>query len=154
MTVLISSDHGGFELKQKLVTWLSESQEDLQIEDMGPFELEEDDDYPMYAFPLAEQVVERNGDDEEVLGILICRSGNGMVIAANKVEGARAALCFTELHATMARKDDFANILVLDADYSEVDQQFDIVSAFLAASPEVGGRHERRVNQIISYEQS
>ncbi len=96
MNIYIASDHGGFELKNKLVDFLTASVElsqqlgTLSINDLGPNELIEEDDYPDYAFKVAEKVAESLGS----LGILICRSGNGMVIAANKVKRIICCLSF------------------------------------------------------------
>lgn len=145
--IYISSDHGGFKLKNELINWLTESE--YEVADMGPFELQPEDDYPEYAFPLAEKVAQEEG----VIGVLICRSGNGMAIAANKVKGIRAALCFSDQHAAKSREDDHANILVLDADYSGQTPQ-EILQAFLSASPSNDERHVRRVNEIAKYEET
>jgi ribose 5-phosphate isomerase B len=146
MNIFIASDHGGFELKNNLVTWLTE-QNLGEVIDMGPSALNPDDDYPTFAFPVAEKVVATSGS----VGILICRSGNGMAIAANKVKGARAALCFSAKHAQKAVEHDHANILVLDADYTSDEENLEVVSAFLSAKPEEG-RHARRVAMIEDYE--
>lgn len=147
MKIFIASDHGGFEVKRALSNELrASSYEDLT--DLGPFEYNQDDDYPDYAFKVATAVA----NDTDSLGILICRSGNGMCIAANKVKGAYAALAFTVKHAQKARNDDNANIICLDADY-EGEDPFEIVQAFLNAKFE-GGRHERRFQKIKSFELS
>lgn len=151
-TIYISSDHGGFELKQKILDWLPEFMEYVKVVDLGPYELDPDDDYPEFAFPLAERVAAEL-EVPGAMGILICRSGNGMTIAANKVEKIRAALCFTPDHAVKAVEHNHANILVLDSDYGEDGVYFDILRAFCAAHPEEGGRHQRRVKQITDYEQ-
>ena len=161
MKILISADHGGFELKEKIemhydVTEDMPNADTIQIEDMGPHDLDPEDDYPDYAFALAEQLAERlesSGDKLalETMGILICRSGNGMAIAANKVSGIRAALCFSPEHARKAREHDHANILVLDADYLEEDKHLEIIDAFIHSKPETDGRHQRRVDKITSY---
>lgn len=145
MQIFIASDHGGFELKQRLLVELPELNQ-LEVQDLGPAELNPGDDYPPFAFAVGEKVAE----DSESMGILICRSGNGMAIAANKVKGVRAALCFGVEHARKAREDDHANILVLDADYQGEDP-LKIVQAFLATQ-ELGGRHQRRVEMIGEYE--
>ncbi|MCA9379048.1 RpiB/LacA/LacB family sugar-phosphate isomerase, partial [Candidatus Dojkabacteria bacterium] len=144
MQIFIASDHGGFELKQKLLAALP-GLGYLDQQDLGPAELDPDDDYPPFAFAVGEKVAL----DPESIGILICRSGNGMAIAANKVKGVRAALCFSPEHATKAREDDHANVLALDADYAGADP-LEIVKAFLSAE-EHGGRHERRVEMIGEY---
>ncbi len=149
MQIYISADHGGFELKEKLKSWRAGEQESTQFQDLGPEQLDPEDDYPNYAFPLAEKVVATS----DAIGILICRSGNGMTIAANKVKGARAALCFTAQHATKAVEDDHANILVLDADYLSFEEHQEIVRAFLTAKPK-GDKYLRRVELIQAYENS
>lgn len=138
MTIYISSDHGGFELKNKLAAELKE----YNIVDLGPNVLKNDDDFPDFAFPLASKVAGGEGS----LGILICRSGNGMVIAANKVKGAYAALCFSEKHAVKAREDDNANILCLDADYGSEEEHVKIAIAFLTANFQ--GQEERFVRRF------
>jgi ribose 5-phosphate isomerase B len=147
--ILIASDHGGFELKGKLMKWLEENMPDVDVEDHGAYRFDANDDYPKFAFPVAEAVVKSRG---ESIGILICRSGNGMAIAANKVKGIRAALCFTSEHARKAVEHDHANVVVLDADYLGNQEHEQIVWAFLNAEPEVSGRHQRRVEQISYYE--
>lgn len=145
MQIFIASDHGGFELKRRLLAELPRlGYPDVQ--DLGPAELNPDDDYPPFAFAVGEKVASSPGS----LGILICRSGNGMTIAANKVKGVRAALCFSTKHAIKAREDDHANVLTLDADYEGADP-LEIAKAFLSAE-ELGGRHERRVEMIGEYE--
>ena len=173
MKILIAADHGGYQLKEKIELHY-DVREDMpdsrivDIVDLGPQELDPQDDYPDFAFKLAEQLVairaEREQDlmtdpldtdynrPEETLGILICRSGNGMAIAANKVKGARAALCFTPEHAKKAREHDYANILVLDADYLSEDEHLQIVHEFIHAQPDPHERHRRRVNKITTYE--
>lgn len=148
MKIYIGADHGGFELKESL------KREAIfaghTVVDLGPETLRPDDDYPVFAFKVAEKVAD---DLNSSLGILICRSGNGMAIAANKVHEIRAALCFTTEHAEKAREHDHANILVLDADYDTSDSPVLIVQAFLNARPDMDGRHLRRVGQISEYEQ-
>lgn len=147
--ILVSSDHGGFELKSQVINYLDQQKAvDSKVIDLGPFDLDPDDDYPGFAFNLARQVAA----DSQCLGILICRSGNGMAIAANKVKGARAALCFTKMHAVAAREHNHANILVLDADYQDFIEQKQIIDGFVDSQPEMGGRHQRRVEQITDYE--
>jgi ribose 5-phosphate isomerase B len=145
MQIFIASDHGGFELKQRLLAELP-GLGYPKVQDLGPVELNPDDDYPPFAFAVGEKVAE----DSESMGILICRSGNGMAIAANKVKSVRAALCFGVEHARKAREDDHANILVLDADY-QAEDPIKIVQTFLATQ-ELGGRHEMRVGMIGEYE--
>jgi ribose 5-phosphate isomerase B len=146
MKIYIASDHGGFELKNEIVSGLKE--QDHDVEDMGPFELVPDDDYPDYALPVAESVK----STPDSIGILICRSGNGMAIAANKVSDIYASLCINKEHARKAREDDNSNVLCLDADYGG-DEPIEIVQQFLKA--EFAGldtRHGRRFKKVQDIE--
>ena len=148
MKIYIASDHGGYELKSKILENYESLITNHELIDLGPFELNEDDDYPDYALKVAEKVANENN----ALGILICRSGNGMCIAANKVKGAYAALAFSKKHAEMARKDDNANIVCLDSDY-EGENPVEIVKTFLTT--EFAGmdtRHGRRFLKIKEIE--
>lgn len=146
MNVYISSDHGGFELKKRIINELE--LEKVTIIDLGPFELDPDDDYPDFAFPVAQKVAGEEGS----LGILICRSGNGMCIAANKVVGAYAALCFSQIHAQKAREDDNANICCLDADYEGEDPVLIVMEFINAEFTGMHTRHGRRFKKIKTFE--
>lgn len=172
MTILISSDHGGFKLKEQIeFAYDVKSLEDentprdanlVEVVDLGPDELDPDDDYPDYAFSLVEKLAKSPGFlsvpgedvafEDETLGILVCRSGNGMAIAANKHPYIRAALCFSPEHALKAREHNFANVLVLDADYNTKEETLAIIDAFIHTKPQAGNRHQRRVEQILNYE--
>lgn len=161
--LFVGSDHGGFNLKEKIeyrydVENVDSDSPKVEVVDVGPEELDPNDDYPKYAFNLGETLRRaQNANDRDIneyLGILICRSGNGMVIAANKVPGIRAALCFNVEHAKKAREHDHANVLVLDADYLNEEEHFQIIHAFLHAEPSQEERHVRRVGQISDYENS
>lgn len=150
MKVYIASDHGGLELKRMVIERLPSIHVGVEIVDLGPAELDSADDYPPYAFRTAESVVGDGGVASDVFGILVCRSGIGMSIAANKVHGADAALCYSVDLARKAREHNNANILVLDADF-EHEEPLAIVTAFLETKFDAG-RHERRVQQIRQYE--
>lgn len=148
MKIYIASDHGGIKLKSEILASDKLQIKNYKFEDLGPFELNPDDDYPDYALKVAEAVA----SDEGSVGVLICRSGNGMAIAANKIKGAYAALAFSIHHAEMARRDDNANIICLDADY-EGDDPIEIVKKFLET--EFAGmdtRHGRRFRKIQDIE--
>lgn len=147
MKVFISSDHGGWELKNKIVESLTK----FNLIDIGPEILDKTDDYPVYALELSEQIKSEIFQGYDALGILLCRSGNGMAITANKVKGIRAALCFNSEHAVKSREDDHANILVLAADYVDHNVAMQIVESFLTSKP-LPGRHADRVAQITDYE--
>lgn len=153
MRIYVSADHGGFELKQKIMQEMSEwdVHEDVNGYDLGAYDLIPDDDYPPYAFNLAKEVVYQNSIGEKSFGILVCRSGIGMSIAANKVKGCFAALCFSPEHATKAREHNNANVLVLDADYNTFAEHLAIIISFLSSEFE-GGRHACRVEMISDFE--
>ncbi len=141
--IFIASDHGGYKLKNNLLNILS----NYKIIDLGPYAFDPQDDYPDYALKLATEVSKENNS----IGILICRSGNGMVIAANKVRGAYAALCLTAKQAKMARLDDNANIICLSADY-EIEPFTEIVKTFLNNNFSNEDRHLRRFLKVQNIE--
>lgn len=138
--IAIGGDHAGFEYKQALITKLEK--EGYEIKDYGP-DSENSVDYPDFAHPLAEGVA--NGQQE--LGILICGSGNGVAMTANKHPDIRAALCWNDELAELARQHNNANVLCLPARFVSLVQAQSIVQHFLQTSFE-GGRHERRVQKI------
>src|ERR1041385_9116586 len=111
MKIYLGADHGGFKLKEEIKNWLKEW--NFGFEDMGADHYDPMDDYPDTAWPVAMKV----GSEKGSLGILVCRSGQGECIVANKARGTRAALAWNEQSAHSARNDDDANILCLPADY-------------------------------------
>ena len=143
--VLVACDHRGVESKERIIAWLKEQGHDPV--DMGP-RTTESVDYPDYAFAVAERTVASNGTE---VGLLICGWGNGMAIAANKVRGARAALCLFDTQSRYARWHNDANILVLSAEATGWGLMKRIMAAFLEEKFE-GGRHERRIKRIAEYE--
>lgn len=143
--ILVSCDHRGVALRDRIIAWCRENGHEPV--DMGP-EGTDSVDYPDYAFSLAERVVASNGQE---VGILVCGWGNGMAIAANKVKGARAALCLGHMQAQYARWHNDANILVLSAEATGWGMVEEIITAFLK-EPFEGGRHERRMGKIAEYE--
>jgi ribose 5-phosphate isomerase B len=143
--VLIACDHRGVDTRDKIIAWLKENGH--EVVDLGP-KTTDSVDYPSYAIPLAERVAASDGTE---FGVLICGWGNGMAIAANKVKGARAALCLLETQAKYARWHNDANILVLSAEATGWGLTTEILKSFFSEGFE-GGRHERRVHQIADYE--
>jgi len=137
--IFIASDHAGFELKQYLIETLKE---DLQ--DLGTYSAESCD-YPIFANKLTEEVL-RTPDS---VGILICGSGVGMSIAANRKKGIRAALCSNEAIAELSRKHNNANVLVLGARFISKECAVNCVRKFLQTQFE-DGRHARRIELIDS----
>jgi len=138
MNIPIASDHAGFELKQFIIA----NFKNMDWEDCGCFDLSSVD-YPDFAHPLATYISEH--PDEK--GVLICGSGNGMQMAANKHPNVRAALCWSKEIAVLARAHNDANILVLPARFISQTEAVEIVSVFLKTSFE-GGRHANRVGKI------
>jgi ribose 5-phosphate isomerase B len=142
--VALGADHRGFPLKERLrsrLEKLGHAVVDVGSTGTGPV------DYPDYAFPVAEMVSRGEVDR----GILVCGSGIGMAIAANKVPGVRAALCRTVDDARMARQHNDSNVLTLSEKKIDDDDLEDLVSTWLD-TPFEGGRHQRRLKKISDYE--
>lgn len=142
--IVIGSDHGGFKLKEELKKYFDEK--GIEYEDKGTFS-EESVDYPDIAKAVAKDVSDKKAD----IGILICRSGIGMSIVANKFKNVRCAVCYEEQTAKFARMHNNANMLALGADYISTNDAICIVRQFLA-TPFEGGRHEARVRLISEIE--
>ena len=140
----IASDHGGFALKQEIMAHLRAT--GVEFEDLGTYS-EESCDYPVYAEKLGKAVAA--GDYEK--GILICGTGIGISIAANKIHGVRAALCGDCYSAEICRRHNDANVLALGGRVLGVELAKRIVDTFLTA-PFEGGRHQRRVDLISALE--
>lgn len=143
MKVAIGSDHRGFKLKEFLKEKLKEK---LEIIDVGTHS-EESVDYPDFAFKVGELVTR----GEANFGVLICFTGIGMSIAANKVKGIRAALVTDENFAKLSRMHNNANIICLQGGFVKDEDALKFVEIFLATEFE-GGRHKRRVGKILNYE--
>ena len=142
MKVAFASDHAGFDFKKELTNWLRK--EGHQILDFGAFS-DERVDYPDFAFPASEAVASGVAD----FGVLICGSGTGMSITANKVVGIRAASCFTPEMAKLAREHNNANIITFGARLTEMENAKKMILEFLSTDFE-GGRHMIRVEKIHS----
>jgi ribose 5-phosphate isomerase B len=140
MKIALAADHAGFEAKEKLKKTLDEIGADYT--DMGT-NSSESVDYPDYARKVGEAVA--GGEFDR--GILVCGSGTGMAIAANKVPGVRAAVAWNEEIARLSRQHNNANVLSLAARFTAVEEEADIVKAWLETDFE-GGRHERRLEKI------
>jgi RpiB/LacA/LacB family sugar-phosphate isomerase len=143
----IASDHGGFNLKEQLKGFLGT--ENTAVTDLGPAFMNADDDYPDYAALVAAKVSENPDIDS---GILICRSGQGVNIVANKFKGVRAALVWNTKEAIASRRDDLSNVLSLPADYVTSDEATEIVKAWLETPLGTEDRHIRRINKIKDLE--
>lgn len=146
MRIAIGADHAGFEMKERVKRILEARGH--EVEDVGTHS-SESTDYPPYAFRVAEAV--RDGGADR--GVLLCDSGNGIAIAANKVEGIRATICVSPKHAELARRHNDSNVLVLGSAYMAPADLEPTVHAWLDA-PFDGGRHARRIGQISEYERA
>lgn len=140
MKIALAADHAGFEEKEKIKKTLDEL--GVEYEDMGTNSCDSVD-YPDFAHKVGEAVA--NGDVDQ--GLLLCGSGTGMAIAANKVHGVRAAVAWNEDIARLARTHNNANVLALAARFTAPDEMDKIVRAWFAAKFE-GGRHTKRVDKI------
>lgn len=147
MEVFIGADHNGFELKNELKGWLADK--GYAVQDMGPSESVLNDDYPDVALELAKQVAEK----PDARGILICGSGVGVAVAANKVKGIRAALIHDADIARAATKDDDINVLALGAQYIAPNRAKEVVGAWLDSRFSKAERHARRIGKITEYEE-
>lgn len=144
MRVALASDHAGYGLKQQVQSFLE--QNGAEVKDFGCYSMDSCD-YPDYAHPLATAV-----ECEEVdYGVVICSTGNGITMTANKHQGVRAALCWEPRLAELARQHNNANVLGLPANFIPAPMAIDIVRVFFQTDFE-GGRHERRVNKIAIHE--
>jgi ribose 5-phosphate isomerase B len=144
MLIALASDHAGYSLKQQVLAFLEEH--GAQVKDFGCYSTDSCD-YPDYAHPLADAVQKREVD----YGVVICSTGNGITMTANKHQGVRAALCWEPRLAELARQHNNANVLGLPANFIPAPMAIDIVRVFFQTDFE-GGRHERRVNKIAIHE--
>ena len=138
--IAIGSDHAGFELKEQLLKYLKTLTN--EVSDKGCYSAERAD-YPDYGHAVATAVLNKEAD----YGILMCGSGNGINMSANKHKGIRAALCWNSEIASLARQHNDANVLVLPARYISQEEAEKCVSVFLSEKFE-GGRHQARIEKI------
>jgi len=147
MTIFIGADHRGYKYKEQIESFLNTAGHD--VTDKGAFELDPADDYPDYAFAVAEEVTGNPGSR----GILLCGSGVGVDIAANKVRGIRAAYIESSEHAAQSREDDDTNVLVLDAITFDTSKDYKIIETWLNTEFSGAERHVRRIKKITDYEE-
>ena len=140
MKIVIASDHAGVDYKARLISYLEYN--GFIVSDFGP-ETEDSVDYPDYAHKVAKEVSESKVD----FGILLCGSGNGINMSANKHKEIRSALCWKKEIAVLARLHNNANILTMPARFISYEQAQEITNIFLTTEFE-GGRHQKRVNKI------
>lgn len=138
--IVIGSDHAGFEYKTEIIEFLRKI--NISIIDVGT-NSEASCDYPDYAHALAEKIENKEAE----MGILLCGSANGVAMAANKHQAIRAALCWENEIASLARLHNDANVLCLPARYVSIESTFEMVNTFFTTDFE-GGRHQKRVDKI------
>jgi ribose 5-phosphate isomerase B len=148
MRVHIAADHAGFELKTQLIAWLAE--QGHEPVDHGAHDYDADDDYPPFCIDAAAAAVAEPGS----LAIVVGGSGNGEQIAANKVEGARAALAWSTETASLARQHNNAQIVSIGARMHTAEEATAIVEAFLTATWSEADRHQRRIDMLLAYEKT
>jgi len=144
MKIAIGADHAGFELKEKIKARLK--QQGIEVQDQGTASAESVD-YPDFARKVGASVAGKKAD----LGVLVCGSGIGMAIAANKVSGIRAANVSTEYEAEKSREHNDANVVTIGSRILDEAKAFSIVDIFLK-TPFAGGRHQQRVDKIAAIE--
>ncbi|MBI1961569.1 MAG: RpiB/LacA/LacB family sugar-phosphate isomerase [Parcubacteria group bacterium] len=144
--IYLGADHAGFHLKEELKSYFAK--QGISFADLGADRYDRGDDYPEYAVLVAQKVATSTA----ARGILLCGTGNGMAIAANKIKGVRAAVAWDAYSAKKAAEDDAANILALPA--RDITEQLAIaaVRAYLSEKPSAAARHKRRVNKIRKLE--
>ena len=148
MKVYLASDHGGFFYKEEIQKYLEGQGYD--VVDCGNDKYDEDDDFTDFVFPLSEKVAKDKGS----FGIVLGRSGNGELIAANKVKGIKAVMGCSPKMAEIARKHNDANVLALGADHMNLQQALDAVEVFLKTEPLDNKRYRRRIKKTLDYENS
>lgn len=140
MIIPIGCDHAGYQLKQEIIKYLKSK--GFEVKDFGCYS-EESIDYPDFGHPVATMVEE----NPNMLGIVICGSGNGINMTTNKHAGIRSALCWKKELAELARSHNDANIIALPARFISTEEGLEMVDTFLN-TPFEGGRHQRRVDKI------
>ena len=139
MKILIGNDHAGYSLKLSIIKRLEDKYEFF---DKGSYS-DESVDYPDYASIIAKEIQSEKGD----LGILICGTGNGVCMTANKFKGIRAVICWTKEIAKLAKQHNNANIICIPSRFIKVEEAIKIIETFILEKFE-GGRHERRIEKI------
>ena len=148
LTLALGSDHGGFTLKEELLPWLQGL--GYRVRDLGAYSLDPDDDFPDYAHPVAQMVA----SGQAWRGLLICGSGVGACVVANKVPGVRACVCHDTYSARQGVEHDDMNVLCLGARIVGVELARELVVAFLNARFNGQDRYQRRLDKVLAIESS
>jgi ribose 5-phosphate isomerase B len=149
--VYLGTDHRGFNLAEKLYSWLLG--ENVPVINLGAQNLDPDDDYVDYAQKVAEAVSEDSKKGLSSKGIVLCGSGVGVDVVANKIEGIRCGLALNVEQVVSARKDDDINILAIAADYTDENIAKEMIQSFLETEFDNLKRHERRIEKITNLEE-
>ena len=152
MRVHLGSDHAGLELKDHLTTWLIDAGH--EVVDHGPFVHDPLDDYPVFCLRAGEGVVADRAEGQMSLGVVIGGSGNGEQIAANKVQGVRCALVWSEETAVLAREHNDANVVSVGGRMHSLEEMTRFVEVFLSTSFPGDERHVRRIGQVMAYDET
>ena len=152
MRVHLGCDHAGLDLKEHLAGWLTEH--GYEPVDHGPFRYDALDDYPVFCLRAAEGVAQDRAAGMDSLGVVIGGSGNGEQMAANKVEGVRAALVWSEETARLAREHNDANVVSVGGRMHSLEDMTRFVEVFLAEPFSHDERHVRRIGQLSAYEKT
>lgn len=157
MKIYIGADHRGYELKEKIFKWLTEK--DFEVEDYGAYEYDKTDDYTKYAEKVASVVASHyakasRDKNDYVFGILLCGSGVGVDIIANKFDGVRASIAKTNDQIRAGRNDDDMNVLVIAADYTSEEDAKTLVETFLRTPFSGKERYKRRLAEIEMLEEN
>ena len=143
--IYLGADHGGFELKNKIKIYLESI--NVEYSDLGNLEFDKEDDYPIYAFKVAEAAAKNNSK-----GVLLCRSAGGVIIAANKVKGIKAVAVTDVKSAEHAVLHNDANVIGVSGDWMDDDVVKDVVKVFIDTEFSNDDRHVRRLKMIEDYE--
>ena len=152
MRIIIGADHGGFEMKESLKEFLK--QKGFQTEDKGPFEMDPEDDYPDFSKKVAEEIGKEGKEigQEKVLGVLICRSAGGIIIACNKIKGVRGVAVYDQTQAKHAREHNDANIIGLSGDWTDQKTAQELLITSIETPYSHEERHTRRLKKIADME--
>jgi ribose 5-phosphate isomerase B len=148
MNVIIGADHRGFSLKEQLIPWLKEK--GYTVLDKGAVRYVKDDDYTVFATDVSQSVLQT----PDSLGILLCGSGVGVTMVANKIKRVRCGLALSKEQVIAARKDDDISVLAVAADYTPEDKAKEMVEAFLTTPFSQETRHQKRLSEITTLEES
>lgn len=148
MKVYVGSDHRGYILKTALVEWLKNN--GFEYEDLGAHEYNDTDDYPIFASNVARAVAK----DPRGRGVVLCGSGAGVDIVANKTNGIRSCLAINTEQIVQARQDDNINVLAVASDYTDQEKLTEYVEAFLKTDYIENAKHERRLEEIENLEKT